>query len=91
MLNPPIDLLDEDETAIVVEILRASDGLGAANRVLRERFPGWDEARRLSALRQGQNEILRAWQRSPERRKRAQLVAGHAGEAHKEGRPESGT
>jgi hypothetical protein len=89
-LNPPINLLNEDEAQIVVEILRASDGLGAADRELRQRFPDWDQARRLAALRQAQNLIFKAWEKTPARKRRAQLVSGR-GEEHKEGRPESGT
>ena len=81
MLNPPINLLNDDEAPIVVAILREAGDLGAANRALRLRFPGWDEARRLAGLRQAQNLIFRDWQRSPARKRRESLARGHAGES----------
>ena len=91
MLNPPINLLNDEEAAIVVAILRDAGDLSAANRALCERFLQWDLAQRLAGLRQAQNMILRDWQKNPERRRRAQLVGGHGPEEHKEGRPESRT
>lgn len=85
-VNPPIDLLNDDEVKDVVEILRAAGDFGTANRVLRERFPSWNEPRRLAALRQGQNQIFATWQKSAARKHRERLVQGHAGEEHKENR-----
>jgi hypothetical protein len=89
MLNPPTDLLTAAEAEIVVESLRATD-LGAANRELRQKFPQWDLARRLAALRQAQGVILDSWAKSPARKRREALLRSHAGESHKEGRPEIG-
>jgi hypothetical protein len=87
MLNPPVDSLSDDETKIVVEILRTTGDLGAANRELREQFPTWDLPRRLAGLRQAQNLIFKAWQTDPARKRRERLVQGHAGETHEEGQP----
>jgi hypothetical protein len=90
-LLPPIDLLNTDEAAAVVAILREAVDLGAAERALRQRFPQWNLARRLAGLRQAQNSIFNTWAKNPARKQREALVRGHAGEVHKEGRPESGS
>lgn len=85
-LDPPISLLSEAEVEVVVEVMRTAGDLGRAERELRLRFPQWDLPRRLSALRQGQNQIIRAWEKSPARKRRAALTQGHGPEEHKENR-----
>ena len=49
-LNPPIDLLNDDEAEIAVAILRASTDLGAADRELQHRFSEWDPSGAATAL-----------------------------------------
>ena len=82
MLNPPIDTLNQDEVAAVVAILREAGDLGRADRELRQRFGGWDQARRMAALRQGQNAIFADWARNAERKRRERLASEHRGEPH---------
>lgn len=79
-LVPAIDALTPEECTAVVAIFRASDGLGAADRELQHRFPGWDPARRLGALRQAQNAVFADWLTDAGRKSRERLGRQHAGE-----------
>ena len=77
---PPIDLLSAADCATVTALLRAADGLGAADRALRAQFPDLDEVQRWGALRQAQNVVFAGWASNAERKRRERLAREHRGE-----------